>query len=358
MSKIYLSFYVFFYCIFSTVFVQAASFDCAKAASFVEHSVCDDNELSVLDDNLSSLYKKNIQSSVDVGGLKQEQRDWLNIRNTCNDANCIKLAYQQRIDVLQNSQSPQEPIVSSSFFESNPEEMSDQNVVEPITRTDQSIASVNQMSSVRESAEPSTSLEISPAKSPDVQQEQRKISLSTLQKKIIAVILLINMCFSIYLHHEGKLTIYADYTDASFTGLSPLLSFLLFLILIFFEVPNTIALTISFVFFGIMLIYVIKATYESNGISLYALMALLTKLCVVGLYYMLMIMLLCVGATRKKGESEASFEERRRRSAQQSAAAVSASTLLFIALSAWICRKDEFTPLDKYLAFNAQTGAP
>jgi uncharacterized protein len=36
---------------------QAASFDCAKASSFVEKAICSDKQLSSMDDQLARLYK-------------------------------------------------------------------------------------------------------------------------------------------------------------------------------------------------------------------------------------------------------------------------------------------------------------
>lgn len=354
MSRNHLSFFVFFYCIFSTGSVQAASFDCAKASDFIEHSICDDGELSVLDDELARLYKEAVQNTTDVNVLKQEQRDWLTTRNKCTDMDCIKTTYQQRMQILQGGQAQQESLASSQP-EAETQEASTQNIApEPITEPTQAMS--ESQTSVK--TEPQNNLTVSPSKSSEVQQNQNSQGLSSLQKKMIALALLINICFSIYWHHEGKLTIYADYTDASFTSLSPLLSFVLYVTLVFFEVPDNTASAISLAFFSIMLIFVVKATYESNGISLYALMALLTKLCVVGLYYILMMMLLANGTQRRQGESQAAYEARRAREARKNKAMMAALTTFFIALSAWVCRKDEFTPLDKYLAFKAQAATP
>lgn len=352
MLRVYLSFLTLFYCCFGVMPAVAASFDCAKASNFTEHSICDNGELSALDNELARLYKETVQNTTDASVLKQEQRDWLTTRNRCTDVDCIKIAYQQRMQIVQSGQTQQESLVTSQP-EAETQEASTQNTVpEPITEPTQSM-SESQESQTSVKTEPQNNVAVSPSKSPDVQQNENSQGLSSLQKKMIALALLINICFSIYWHHEGKLTIYADYTDASFTSLSPLLSFVLYIILVFFEVPDKTALTASLVFFSIMLIFVVKATYDNNGISIYALMALLTKLCVVGIYYILMIMLLTNGTQRKQGESQAAYDARRARDARRNKAMMAALTTFFVALSAWVCRKDEFTPLDKYIALKA-----
>ena len=46
--------------------------------------------------------------------------------------------------------------------------------------------------------------------------------MSTLQLKILGLILFINAVVTIFFHKSERLVIYRDYTDAAFTGLAPL----------------------------------------------------------------------------------------------------------------------------------------
>jgi uncharacterized protein YecT (DUF1311 family) len=81
--------------------VQAASFDCAKAASNIEKLICGDNELSKLDETLHKAYRQAIDRSVDKAKATKEQRRWLkDVRNTCTEASCLESAYQGRIGEL------------------------------------------------------------------------------------------------------------------------------------------------------------------------------------------------------------------------------------------------------------------
>ena len=78
----------------------AASFDCARAASFVEKAICADSKLSGLDDALASAYKDTAANAADPGNLKTSQLAWLKTRNACPDFACLTTAYQRRIKFL------------------------------------------------------------------------------------------------------------------------------------------------------------------------------------------------------------------------------------------------------------------
>ena len=79
--------------------LHAASFDCGKAALYVERAVCDNEELSELDNELSARYQAAYADSAiaSQGQLKSEQRRWLRQRNACRDQVCIKDAYDARL---------------------------------------------------------------------------------------------------------------------------------------------------------------------------------------------------------------------------------------------------------------------
>ena len=76
--------------------VQAASFDCAQATTSIEKRICIDEELSRLDDVLDHAYQA-VRVRADV---VRDQRRWIATRNACNDAVCIRRAYQDRIAQL------------------------------------------------------------------------------------------------------------------------------------------------------------------------------------------------------------------------------------------------------------------
>jgi len=76
---------------------HAASFDCAKAGTKVEHMICDNPEISKLDEKLSSAYKEMLRQDdlqpEEVEGIKKSQRNWLKGRNSCGDVECLTRYY-------------------------------------------------------------------------------------------------------------------------------------------------------------------------------------------------------------------------------------------------------------------------
>ena len=69
----------------------AVSFDCAKASTFAEKTICSDPLLGKLDDALSRNY--NAMLGADFGGsvkdLRNEQREWIANRNKCTTRECL-----------------------------------------------------------------------------------------------------------------------------------------------------------------------------------------------------------------------------------------------------------------------------
>jgi uncharacterized protein len=79
---------------------QAASFDCKLAGNQVEHIICDDPEISKLDSELNARYKAAMRSASNIsegeaGNLAYNQKIWLELRNSCEDAECIEVAYKK-----------------------------------------------------------------------------------------------------------------------------------------------------------------------------------------------------------------------------------------------------------------------
>lgn len=79
---------------------QAASFDCAKASTKVEKLICGDAALSKLDEELNTAYKTAVQDEKQTDTIKQAQKQWMKERNGCDDAGCVKRAYEVRLSSL------------------------------------------------------------------------------------------------------------------------------------------------------------------------------------------------------------------------------------------------------------------
>lgn len=92
-------------CLFSTL-ANSASFDCDKASTWVEKTICDNAALSKLDNAMAKKYKQNIahiNEYADSEMLKKNaitnQRLWLKFqRNTCQDTACLMREYQEYIE--------------------------------------------------------------------------------------------------------------------------------------------------------------------------------------------------------------------------------------------------------------------
>jgi uncharacterized protein len=82
--------------------VQAASFDCSKAATTTEKLICANARISDLDEHMGRYYGA---ARADLGRasacLVATQREWLRKgRNACKDAGCLERAYLQRLAEL------------------------------------------------------------------------------------------------------------------------------------------------------------------------------------------------------------------------------------------------------------------
>ena len=94
----------------------SASFDCAKASTVVEKSICSNATLSTLDDQLTAIYSKAFKVSSAQSELKKQELDWIKTkRNICTTENCISVAYSTRITELNLlEQSPLQATPASS----------------------------------------------------------------------------------------------------------------------------------------------------------------------------------------------------------------------------------------------------
>ena len=85
-----------------SVGAQAASFDCAKAATSTEKLVCANQRISDLDEYLGRYYQT-ARAELGRGAacLAPNQREWLRtVRNVCKDAKCLERVYLDRLAEL------------------------------------------------------------------------------------------------------------------------------------------------------------------------------------------------------------------------------------------------------------------
>lgn len=79
------------------------SFDCGKASTFVEKSICSVNVLGNLDGAMAENYKYMKASDIGDGAksdLTSTQKQWMLERNKCTSIECVETAYRKRIDEI------------------------------------------------------------------------------------------------------------------------------------------------------------------------------------------------------------------------------------------------------------------
>jgi uncharacterized protein len=64
----------------------APSFDCARASTVVEHTICRIPQLADFDSTIAALYAQalGLLDAADAGALRTDQRLWLKVRDDCN----------------------------------------------------------------------------------------------------------------------------------------------------------------------------------------------------------------------------------------------------------------------------------
>lgn len=82
---------------------HAASFDCNKAVTADEKSICADRSLNDKDVRMELLYSidRRFMGMGARGALIDEQADWLRRRHTCGaETDCLNTLHDQRINAL------------------------------------------------------------------------------------------------------------------------------------------------------------------------------------------------------------------------------------------------------------------
>ena len=88
--------------------IHAASFDCSKAHTKIEKTICSDPKLSAADEQMAASYKTTIANTgralIPVKDLQTDQVAWLTlIQSRCDSAGCLANAYRDRVRTLQNN---------------------------------------------------------------------------------------------------------------------------------------------------------------------------------------------------------------------------------------------------------------
>lgn len=71
------------------------SFNCDKASTLIEKTICSSKALADLDNNVALAYQNALSNGTDVN-LKASQKEWIRKRNTCQTEKCIEKAYVER----------------------------------------------------------------------------------------------------------------------------------------------------------------------------------------------------------------------------------------------------------------------
>jgi len=80
--------------------VEAASFDCAKAATAVEKAICADPGLSQADERMAEAYRQAMAASLAPRTLRTDQIRWLAGRDSGNMLDGLRESYDRRIALL------------------------------------------------------------------------------------------------------------------------------------------------------------------------------------------------------------------------------------------------------------------
>ena len=81
---------------------HGASFDCNKAFTRTDKTICSDAKLSSADEQLAKSFKEAFAASTDKQALRREQKEWLSSkRDVCPTAAGMLDAYLARIEQLE-----------------------------------------------------------------------------------------------------------------------------------------------------------------------------------------------------------------------------------------------------------------
>lgn len=365
---------------------SAASFDCAKASTFAERSICQDGFLSKADEILARTYTKALNDSTDPAALRQSQREWLIVRDACTVQKCLDQTIGARIQTLENYALKERNKAYDAQAELEAQQRQAQRdeqdrladekaavlaeqeaqrkaaLSERNAKIDQAVRNGTYVSG--SVAAPSTTPQtLSPSVKPvapttAVQPSQPnpflKWFISGPGWKYLLLVGALVSAFAVYCHHAGSATIYMDYTDALITNALPAAGILMGVICHWLEMPWAVSVVSAVVGFTLSIAYAVYATLKSNRGGLSIFLSIVAKLTLVAVFFAVIGMLIAslFVSTRRKGESQARADARNRRQNKATMAQIFALSAAYTAFTAWVCRNPQFTPIGKCLEFN------
>ncbi|MEO8157340.1 MAG: lysozyme inhibitor LprI family protein [Betaproteobacteria bacterium] len=83
--------------------VAPAALDCSRAKTNAEKLLCSNPRLAEADERLAFAFRGAVRRGADPEQLMQTQRAWIrDVRDVCNEAECMLRAYEVRISDLDN----------------------------------------------------------------------------------------------------------------------------------------------------------------------------------------------------------------------------------------------------------------
>jgi len=97
-------------CLLATVAIMlatpvpaAAALDCSRARSNAEKMLCSNSRLALAEERMAYAFRDAIRHGADPSALMQSQRRWTTeIRDACNEVECMLKAYEDRTAELEN----------------------------------------------------------------------------------------------------------------------------------------------------------------------------------------------------------------------------------------------------------------
>jgi uncharacterized protein len=81
----------------------SAVLDCGRAQSNVDKLLCSNPRLATADERMARAFRAAIHRGADPRILMETQRIWIqDVRDVCNDVECLLNAYEERISDLDN----------------------------------------------------------------------------------------------------------------------------------------------------------------------------------------------------------------------------------------------------------------
>jgi uncharacterized protein len=80
-----------------------AVIDCSRAVSNVDRMVCSSERLAAAEEHMAQAFRQAMRRGANREQLLASQRDWkINVRDVCNDAQCLLRAFDARSTELDN----------------------------------------------------------------------------------------------------------------------------------------------------------------------------------------------------------------------------------------------------------------